>query len=82
MDKMLQIATELADRSREYTLRAGEYVRDGVLYGWTGGECSACHGDGRSADNDAYGACQACAGTGEEHGRMPEQPDNLGRDTE
>lgn len=61
-----------------YELKGGEYILGDKLYGWTGAKCRKCKGAGE--DNDAR-RCPDCAGTGEEHGVMPEQPKNLGSDT-
>jgi len=57
-----------------YQLKAGEYVKNGVLYGWTGKTCGKCGGHGT---NDENRACFGCGGTGEEHGVMPVQPHDL-----
>lgn len=66
-----------------YTLKGGEEIRDGKLYGWTGRACGTCGGSGESPNqDDGRRACPSCAGTGEEHGLMPTQPDNLPPDTE
>lgn len=61
-----------------YKLKGGEEWRDGKLYGWTGRVCPSCHGKGEVMDENDVGigtkSCAACAGTGEEWGLMPEQP--------
>ncbi len=65
-----------------YTLKGGETVRGGKLYGWTGRACKACRGIGELPDRDDRALCPGCSGTGEEWGLMPVQPDNLPPDTE
>lgn len=65
-----------------YQLKAGEYVKDSKLYGWTGRKCFACHGTGESDAEDFDRTCTKCAGTGDEHGLMPVQPVSLPPDTE
>jgi hypothetical protein len=55
-----------------YQLKGGEEIRDGVLFGWTGALCKVCEGAGEPINTDRH-TCPACAGTGEEHGRMPVQ---------
>lgn len=59
-----------------YKLKAGEEIRDGKLYGWTGREHAACNGTGEdfSDDNAPDTTCRGCGGTGEEWGLMPDQP--------
>lgn len=57
-----------------YKLKAGEMVRRGKLYGWTGKKCPPCGGYGE--DEEAR-ACGACSGTGDEYGLMPIQPKDL-----
>ena len=57
-----------------YQLKGGEEVRNGTLYGWTGAKCPVCNGHG--VDNDNH-RCNACAGTGEQWGVMPDQPADL-----
>lgn len=57
-----------------YQLKGGEEVRDGKLYGWTGRDCDKCQGHGVDDNNHA---CVSCGGTGEEHGLMPHQPEDL-----
>jgi hypothetical protein len=62
-----------------YELKAGEEIRDGKLYGWTGRDHAACNGTGEdfSDANAPYTKCDGCGGTGEEWGLMPEQPSDL-----
>jgi len=62
-----------------YQLRPGEEVRDGVLYGWTGNDCSDCKGTGQRycETRDREAACVNCGGTGEYWGVMTKQPTNL-----
>lgn len=57
-----------------YQLKGGEEIRNGVLFGWTGAKCKTCNGHG--VDNENH-TCTNCAGTGDEHGRMPVQPPEL-----
>jgi hypothetical protein len=62
--------TEMTPQSDEHVdtdLEAGQYIRDGKLYGWTGRKCQDCQGYGEDAEAMA---CTACAGTGEEHGEI------------
>lgn len=54
-----------------YQLKNREEWRNGKLYGWTGKVCFKCKGHG--VDNESL-TCSDCAGTGEEWGLMPEQP--------
>jgi len=58
-----------------YQLKGGEEIRDGKLYGWTGRNCFVCRGTGIATDGDR--SCSSCAGTGEQWGLMPTQPENL-----
>lgn len=65
-----------------YELKAGEEVRGGRLFGWTGAACPKCNGTGEASGLNPYTrACVSCAGTGEEWGAMPLQPPNLPTDT-
>jgi hypothetical protein len=50
-----------------FILKAGQYIRDGKLYGWTGRKCQECQGYGEDVEARA---CTACAGTGDEHGEI------------
>lgn len=62
-----------------YKLKGGEEIKDGKLYGWTGSQCVLCNGYGE-VFNTVYGIikrCDNCAGTGEEWGLMPVQPNEL-----
>lgn len=63
-----------------YQLKGGEYVSNGVLYGWTGELCPACRGTGEGDAGDC--PCAECGGTGEQHDVMPNQPLDLPPDTE
>jgi DnaJ-class molecular chaperone len=62
-----------------YQLKGGEEIINGILFGWTGRECSACNGTGECDDSHFGGlrTCQSCGGTGGEWGRMPEHPKDL-----
>jgi DnaJ-class molecular chaperone len=62
-----------------YKLKAGESIVGGVLYGWTGAQCSDCRGHGEVFDKKAGvdTVCKGCGGTGDEYGRMPVQPSDL-----
>lgn len=66
-----------------YQLKAGEYVKNGLLYGWTGKVCSLCNGHGEHPSQE-FGRqpCKGCGGTGEWHGLMEVQPDDLPEDTQ
>ncbi len=71
-------------RVKQYELKGGEYVKDGLLIGWTGDVCPSCGGTGEQDPDDWNGgsrlSCNDCGGTGELHGVMPHQPENLGPD--
>lgn len=73
------IAAVQKEQHPRYQLKGGEYVSDGILYGWTGQKCASCKGHGELADDTR---CPSCSGVGEEHGIMPVQPPNLPEDTE
>lgn len=72
------MATDHKRIKKMYKLKAGEYVKNGKLYGWTGKICEPCNGQGE----DEYGTrCVYCAGTGDQHGLMLTQPFALPPDT-
>jgi DnaJ-class molecular chaperone len=63
-----------------YKLKAGEKIKDGKLFGWTGQPCPKCNGTGEFFWTSEYyqpPRCDACAGTGEEWDVMPEQPGDI-----
>jgi DnaJ-class molecular chaperone len=70
---------EKADMTKRYELKNGEFVRRGLLHGWTGSRCNRCNGTGELRD---VIRCPDCAGTGDAFGVMPVQPPNLPDDTE